>query len=60
MTTMCGHHQVSPRLVEKMADDVKTGHLTPEAAAEQLAYPCVCDIFNPVRAATLLAEIVES
>ena len=60
MTTMCGHHQVSPRLVEKMADDVKAGHLTPEAAAEQLAYPCVCGIFNPVRAATLLTEIAES
>jgi len=59
ITTMCGHHQVSSRLVEKLADDVKTGRLTPEAASEQLAYPCVCGVFNPVRAAGLLAKIAE-
>jgi len=56
ITTMCGHHQVSPRLVEKLADDIKAGRLTPKAAAEQLAYPCVCGVFNPARAAALLAE----
>ncbi len=56
MTTMCGHHQVSPALVQRMQRLVRAGKLSPERAARQLACYCPCGIFNHVRAAKLLAE----
>jgi hypothetical protein len=55
ITTMCGHGMTASSLVEAMIDDVKKGRTTPEKAAETLAKPCECGIFNPTRAAELLA-----
>jgi hypothetical protein len=57
VTTMCGHGMVAARLVERMARDVRRGKMTAEEAALELARPCVCGVFNPVRAARLLAAI---
>ncbi len=56
MTTMCGHHQISPKLVEFYRDRVRAGKIKPERAALKLAAFCPCGIFNHVRAAHLLAE----
>ncbi|MFQ5996988.1 MAG: hypothetical protein ACE5KP_05120 [Dehalococcoidales bacterium] len=56
ITTMCGHAMVSSNLVEMMIEDVKKGAITPEKAAEKLAKPCECGIFNPTRASELLAK----
>lgn len=58
VTTMCGHAVVSARLVEKLMNEVKSGRKTPEEAAAELARPCVCGVFNPSRAAALLAKSV--
>ncbi len=55
ITSMCGHSLVSPRLVEKLLSEVRSGLKTPEAAAAELARPCVCGIFNTSRASALLA-----
>ena len=55
ITTMCGHGMTASGLVEAMIDEVKKGRTTPEKAAETLAKPCECGIFNPTRAAELLA-----
>lgn len=55
ITTMCGHAMVSSRWVGKMIEDIKKGKTTPEKAAKKLAKPCECGIFNPTRAAELLA-----
>ena len=60
VTTMCGHSIVSAGLVKKLAGEVRTGRVTPEKAAERLAKVCVCGIFNPTRAARLLALIAPS
>jgi len=57
ITTMCGHAMVSSRYVEKMIEDIKKGKTTPEKAAKKLAKPCECGIFNPTRAAELLAAV---
>ena len=54
ITTMCGHHMVSPKIVGALAKSVARGVMTPEAASEKLAKLCPCGIFNPVRAAELL------
>ncbi|HET9986147.1 MAG TPA: hypothetical protein VFQ38_21280 [Longimicrobiales bacterium] len=55
LTTMCGHGMVSPGLARKMLDWVRAGRRTPEQASAYLARFCVCGVFNPARAARLLA-----
>ncbi|MDI3535312.1 MAG: hypothetical protein PWQ82_1677 [Thermosediminibacterales bacterium] len=54
--TMCGHGMISRYLVEKLIDDVKKGRKTPQKAAEIMAKPCVCGIFNVKRAKQLLEK----
>lgn len=56
IVTMCGHGMVPARLVKKMVDEIHAGRTTPEAAANLLARNCTCGVFNPVRAAELLAK----
>jgi hypothetical protein len=57
-TTMCGHGQVPFNLVIKIVEDVKEGKLTMRQAGEELAKPCQCGVFNPVRAAAMVEEIM--
>jgi hypothetical protein len=47
----------SPNLVKKCIEDVISGKTTPREAAELLARPCICGIFNPDRAETLLKKL---
>jgi hypothetical protein len=58
ITTMCGHGLVAPGLVLDMVKKVRGGKLTLSKAAARLAEPCICGIFNPTRAQSLLAAIV--
>ncbi|HWQ89927.1 MAG TPA: hypothetical protein VN374_08135 [Desulfitobacteriaceae bacterium] len=59
VTTMCGHGMVSQHLVRQMIIDIKKGRRDEREAAELLATPCVCGVFNPVRAQSLLRELAE-
>jgi hypothetical protein len=56
ITTMCGHAMVSRGLIGILAEKIKKGEMTPEQAGLELAKPCQCGIFNPVRAARLMEE----
>lgn len=56
VTTMCGHGMVAQGLVRRLVRKVKKGEMTPQAAGIELAKPCRCGIFNPVRAAALIDE----
>lgn len=56
VTTMCGHHLISPNLVRTKMDEIREGKKSPREAALELATFCPCGIFNPVRAAKLLKE----
>jgi hypothetical protein len=56
---MCGHGLISASLVRALVEDVKAGRKTPEEAAKALPPNCTCGIFNPVRAARLLAAMAE-
>jgi len=58
ITTMCGHHCVSPLLVKKMVSDIKRDKTSIEEAARELAKPCVCGVFNTLRAERLLEELM--
>lgn len=57
-STMCGHGMVAFSLVKKMIEEVKEGRRTIHEAAEELAKPCQCGVFNPGRAAAMLEEIM--
>jgi len=57
ITTMCGHGMTSPNLVKKCIEEVISGKTTPREAARLLARPCICGIFNPSRAESLLTRI---
>jgi hypothetical protein len=57
ITTMCGHGMVAAALVEHYARRIRHGKITVEEAALRLAEPCVCGVFNPVRAARLLQAV---
>jgi len=59
ITTMCGHGLIAPRLVERAVTDIQEGRASPEMAATTLAGPCTCGVFNPERAAALLATLAE-
>jgi hypothetical protein len=50
---------VAAQLVERRARDIRSGKLTTQAAARELAKLCVCGIFNPVRAEKLLLAVAE-
>jgi acetylglutamate kinase len=54
ITTMCGHHLISPRLVKKLVKDVKADRITTERAAELLGKQCICGAFNKARATKLI------
>ena len=58
-TTMCGHHMISPRLVETLASDVGKGRITPEKAAEAMAKLCTCGAFNKARAVKTIEALIE-
>jgi len=57
LTTMCGHHCISPQSVENYVNLIKKGKISVERAAEKLAKPCVCGIFNPKRAEMILKKL---
>jgi len=59
ITTMCGHGMVSNNLVKAMVEEIRAGRKTPQEAAKVLAPNCTCGIFNPVRAAELLAAMAK-
>lgn len=59
VTTMCGHGLISTNLVKSLVEGIKAGTKTPEGAAKELAPGCMCGIFNPARAAELLAAMAK-
>ncbi len=59
-TTMCGHSMIPATLVTQVGERVKSGSLGLDEAVRVIAKPCVCGIFNPVRARRLLKRLVES
>jgi len=56
VSTMCGHHMISPKFVKYIMGRVEKGKLTPEEGALELAKFCYCGIFNPVRCAGIIKE----
>ena len=57
ITTMCGHHMISPRFVKYIVDQVAEEKMTPEEGAKKLSTFCYCGIFNPDRCTDILSNI---
>jgi len=58
ITTMCGHHMISPNLVEKLASEIKSGKISCEEAVRVMSEQCVCEVFNKGRACKLMQALV--
>ena len=59
VSTMCGHGMISAARILSAADDIKAGRKSAADAAKDLAKQCDCGIFNPSRAARLLAAMAK-
>jgi hypothetical protein len=60
ITTMCGHHMIPDRYVERVRSKVRRGKTRAEKSALKMAKMCPCGIFNQERAAVLLASEIET
>jgi len=58
ITTMCGHSLVSQHLARHLIGRVRRGAITAEEASLELGKQCVCNFFNPYRAAMIIEEYV--
>ncbi|MBW2308118.1 MAG: hypothetical protein JRG73_14420 [Deltaproteobacteria bacterium] len=54
ISTMCGHGYVTFNLARKALDDVAAGRRNMDEVCKELARPCLCGIFNPIRAREIL------
>jgi hypothetical protein len=54
ISTMCGHGFVTFNLARKALSDVASGRRKVDEVVKELARPCLCGIFNPVRAREIL------
>lgn len=58
ITTMCGHHMISPNLVKHLIEQVKKGSMSIEDAAVEMAKQCTCNLFNVDRAMRLIEKYI--
>ncbi len=59
ITTMCGHHMISRRIVEHLIGMVREGRITPMEAAIRMSRQCTCGAFNTIRAAQIIEELAK-
>jgi hypothetical protein len=57
LLTMCGHGLISIRRIRDLISDIANGRTTPDAAARDIAKPCVCGIVNMERAAEVFTRL---
>lgn len=57
ITTMCGHSRIAPELVRQMAGQIRDHAIDARAASRKLGKLCLCNIFNELRAAHLMAKL---
>lgn len=60
LTTMCGHHMISPYLVKHLINQVKRGRITSEDASVEMAKQCTCNFFNVERGIKLIEAYSKS
>lgn len=58
ITSLCGHSMISVNLVKKFEEEINSGRMTIDQAAEELARPCVCSVFNVEKAKRVLEDLI--
>lgn len=58
ITTMCGHHLVSPLLVQKMISDIKKGKMSAKEGSIEIARPCICGFVNQERVEKIIERVI--
>jgi hypothetical protein len=58
MTTMCGHHCISPALVKGAVESINMKRVDMEEAVHQISRHCVCNIFSRSRAKEIFSEMI--
>jgi hypothetical protein len=58
ITTMCGHHCISPLSVEYYIDLIKKGKISTDKAAQKITRPCVCGIVNTSRVIKIFRSLI--
>ncbi len=58
VTTLCGHHIISPAMIDHYVEKIKKEDITPEEAGKKIARPCPCGIFNVPRTVEVLKKLV--
>jgi len=59
ITTMCGHHCISPTSVSTIVKQVALKKISIDKAIKKLSKPCVCGIFNESRAYKILTSMIK-
>ena len=59
ITTMCGHHCISPTSVSTLARQIALKKISIDKVIKKLSKPCVCGIFNTSRAVKILNTMVK-
>jgi hypothetical protein len=59
VTTMCGHHMISGKIVEHLVEMVKAGRVNPLEASVQVSKQCTCGAFNTRRAEKLFMDLAQ-
>jgi hypothetical protein len=57
LITMCGHGLIARNRIEKLLGAIRSGEVTPEEAAADIAKPCTCGIGNKERARKTFAQL---
>jgi hypothetical protein len=60
VTTMCGHHMLSPYLVKHLTTQFMRGRISIEEASVEMAKQCTCNFFNVERAIKLIKSYAGS
>lgn len=55
--TLCGHSMIPASLIDHMVDRIRSGRMSVEAAADELARPCPCGIFNVPKTIEILKKM---
>ncbi|MEW6673660.1 MAG: hypothetical protein AB1427_18345 [Thermodesulfobacteriota bacterium] len=59
ITTLCGHSMVPPKTIRHFVEKIRKGEISIEEAANKIAKPCPCGIFNPARTVEVLKKLSE-
>ena len=59
ITTRCGHHMISPAMIDHFVEEIKSGGISREEAVKKIASPCPCGLVNVSITDEVLKKLIE-